>query len=167
MPPAVPMNSAPKTPQVIAKPRGSGSWPFGYHHCDQSNPPTTPSANPTAASVLGAAVGFALGVVGGLLWSQWWYPNGQDPDPRGFAITWGVFGALFIGTAGGMMGLWTARPGAYAPAPSGPTDPYVIAVDAGDQAEEVRTLLARRGGHELHTGAVPHGTQYHPSPHPA
>ncbi|HEX4607025.1 MAG TPA: hypothetical protein VH092_02355 [Urbifossiella sp.] len=71
------------------------------------------------------------------------------PDAIGMAVTVAVCGALFFGTAGGMIGLWTDRPGEEAPAPAEADTPYVIAVEAGTAAGRAWEILHRRGGHEL------------------
>ena len=115
-----------------------------------------------AASILGGVMGLALGAWVGLLLARWSYPPHESPDPIGLAATCAVCGALFLGTAGGMLGLWTARPGAFAPALDRATEPFVIAVDAGDAQDEVWAILRHHGGHELRPREVAHGPAVHP-----
>jgi hypothetical protein len=117
-----------------------------------------------AASILGGVLGAALGGWVGLLLARWSYPPHESPDLLGLVLTCAVCGALFLGTAGGMLGLWTARPGAFAPAPDRATEPFVIAVDAGDARDEVWAILRDHGGHELRPREVAaHGPAVHPA----
>jgi hypothetical protein len=102
-----------------------------------------------AGAILGGVIGLLLGVGCGWLLSHPGAHNIKGLDPMGLMAVCGIIGALALGAAGGMAGLWTARPGAFAPAPPGATDPFVIAVDAGEYAEQARALIRRHGGHEL------------------
>jgi len=101
-----------------------------------------------AASVIGGVLGALAGIAVALAISYLWHPNDPDPDINGLIATCAICGALFLGTAGGMMGLWTEAPGETASA-GGVTDPFVLAVDAGNGRDEVRHVLHRHGGHDL------------------
>jgi hypothetical protein len=108
-----------------------------------------------AASFIWGIIGFVAGAGFGLLIARLWYDT-LGPDLQGMEATCAILGALFLGTAGGMMGLWTASPGAYAPAPKGATPPYVMAVDAGAAQKEASEILHRRGGFDIQKdGSLP------------
>jgi hypothetical protein len=99
-----------------------------------------------AAAVIWAAVGAAAGVGVVFLLDR---AGAAGPDRAGLAVTLGVCGALLLGTAGGIMGLWAERPGDDIPA--GDATPYVMSVEAGGTGGRVWEILCRHGGH-----AVPH-----------
>jgi hypothetical protein len=110
-----------------------------------------------AGAIIGGVIGLLLGAGLGWLLDQRGTHGLNGIDPLGLTVTLAIVGALALGTAGGMAGLWTARPGAFAPAPPGASDPFVIAVEAGEYAEQARALIRRHGGHELLPGEPPHG----------
>jgi hypothetical protein len=106
-----------------------------------------------AATVIGGILGIVLGGGIGYLMATWNYPSGQSPDMVGLVATCAMCGAFFLGTAGGMNGLWTVSPGAVAPAPINAPPPFVLAVDAGGAAEQARTMMRQHGGYELRSQA--------------
>ena len=97
-----------------------------------------------------AMVWGAIGLLGGLVLAWIVYVNGTDIDWFGLSVTCGVFGALLLGTLGGMMGLSRPLPGAYISLPEGMAEPYVMAVAARNAPTEARTILEQHGGHEMH-----------------
>ncbi len=110
---------------------------------------------PTAA-LIGGLIGAAIGAWAGQVMDQLWYLSSESPDLLGIVITCAIIGALFLGTAGGMMGLWAERPAPAVSAPGSAAEPFVGAVDAGDARAVALAILRKYGGHDLHThGAVP------------
>ncbi|MFO0824126.1 MAG: hypothetical protein U0792_13600 [Gemmataceae bacterium] len=103
-----------------------------------------------AGCILWGIVGAIVGAWGGLFVAAMWYPPGESPDVAGMVEICSICGALFLGMAGGLMGLGTEWPGETVPAPMGPLPPYVMAVDAGNHQREVWDVLHRRGGYEFH-----------------
>jgi hypothetical protein len=104
-----------------------------------------------SAAILGGVIG---GVLGWFLtrldvWA------GQNLDPFGLMITGTVFGALFLGMAGGMIGMWTQWNRAKAPDPAGATEPFVLSVDAGTAQGRALRILHEHGGHDISRHAVP------------
>lgn len=122
---------------------------IGYYHAAGSGKLTDELAgrHRLAASVIGGAIGAAAGALAAYPIARLW-TSGFGPDLLGLMVTCAICGALFLGTAGGMAGLWTERPGATA-ASHGESDPFVLAVDAGDKRDEVRAVLRQHGGHDL------------------
>jgi hypothetical protein len=114
-----------------------------------------------AGAILGGVIGLFLGAGLGWLIDQRGNHDMTGIDPRGAAAALAIIGALVMGTVGGMTGLWTARPGAVVPGHS--ADPFVIAVDAGGDAEGVRAILRARGGHELQPREHAHAAAAHPA----
>ena len=108
----------------------------------------------------GGVIGLVLGAGLGWLIDQRGNPDMTGIDPRGAAATLAIIGALALGTVGAMTGLWTARPGAIVPGHS--PDPFLIAVDARDDADGVRAILRARGGHELRPREHAHAPAAHP-----
>ena len=106
-----------------------------------------------AATILWGGAGLAAGWGVGLLLERW-FTQGLGPDPVGLAETCAIFGLLFFGTAGGMMGLWVVSPGTYARTSGGPTPPFLMAIDARDGRDRAWVILRRHGGFEHR----PHGT---------
>jgi len=104
-----------------------------------------------AGAVIGAIVGAVLGAWGALLLARW---DALDwgVDPIGLATTCGVFGALFLGTVGGMIELRTGVAGTFTP--DGPTPSFVLAVDAGDRADQARSILREYGGFDVRPPAA-------------
>ena len=113
-----------------------------------------------AGAILGGIIGLVLGAGLGWFLDQRGTHELNNIDPRGAAATLGIIGALVLGTVGGMAGLWAARPGPVAHGDS--ADPFVVAVDARDDADGVRAILRARGGHELR----PREAAYAPAVHP-
>jgi hypothetical protein len=102
-----------------------------------------------AAAVIWGVAGAVIGWIVGVFLDR--AQPGVPLDPVGLGSTLAFCGALFLGTAGGMVGLWTEAPGESVRVAGEAThDPFVMAVDAGDAREEVRAILHRRGGHEVH-----------------
>jgi hypothetical protein len=114
-----------------------------------------------AGAILGGVIGLLLGAGLGWVLDQRGTHDASGIDPRGLAATLAIIGALALGAAGGMAGLWTDRPGALAPGDS--ADPFLIAVDAGDAQDRVRAILRQRGGHELHPREPAHAPAAHPA----
>jgi hypothetical protein len=102
-----------------------------------------------AAAVIWGIAGAVIGWIVGVFLDR--AQSGVPLDPVGLGSTLAVCGALFLGTAGAMVGLWSDSPGDSVRV-SGEAihEPFVMAVDAGDAREEVRSILHRRGGHEIH-----------------
>ena len=100
-----------------------------------------------AASVLGTIIG----VGAGLLFARWGYLAVQNPDPVGLMQASTVCGALFLGMAGGLAGMWSTRTEPWTPIQLEVPESYVLAVDAGDKQNEAWTIIHQHGGHELRT----------------
>ncbi|HEV3435856.1 MAG TPA: hypothetical protein VG122_00760 [Gemmata sp.] len=100
-----------------------------------------------AASVIGTIIG----VGAGLLLARWSYPAMHNLDPVGLMQASTVCGALFLGTAGGLMGMWSARTGPTAPIPQEVPESFMLAVDAGNERNEAWTIIHQHGGHEVRT----------------
>jgi hypothetical protein len=99
----------------------------------------------------GSVIGTVIGAVIGWALARWAYSAGQDLDPFGLAFTCSVFCAFFLGTVGGMMGLWISDYDANAPIPPEATETYLMSVNAGNARNEASLILRQHGGHELHT----------------
>lgn len=99
-----------------------------------------------AAAVIGGIAGSALGALlaVGIAWM--WYAQTLGPDLNGLMVTCGIFGAFLFGTAAGAAGLGGSS--TDSPPPGGTPDPFVLAVEAGDAGETVRSILRRHGGHD-------------------
>jgi len=67
-------------------------------------------------------------------------------------VTCGVFGALILGTVGGMMELPTESLGTFTS--HGPTPSFVLAVDAGDRGDRARSILRECGGYDVQASAA-------------
>jgi hypothetical protein len=99
-------------------------------------------------ATLGALAGAALGV--GLAWLLYTRSALSGvPDLFGLMATCAVFAALFGGFAGGSIGSGILRRGVAAPAHTGGTEPFVLAVAAGPAREQARAVLHDCGGHEV------------------
>ena len=106
-----------------------------------------------AATVVWGTLGVFVGMALGYLWAEWNYPVGEVPDMAGLLATCGTCGALFLGTAGGWMGLWTSSPGPIADSPTTTPPPYIVAVDAGAFSERVKVIMRDHGGFALNSMA--------------
>jgi hypothetical protein len=104
-----------------------------------------------AATIIGGIIGVGVG----LLFCRLEAFRGLHLDPNGLFQTAVICGSLLLGTAGGLMGIWSSRRGAAAPIQTDTSDTFVIAVDAGPSREQVSTIFHNFGGHEL------------PTPHPS
>jgi hypothetical protein len=120
-----------------------------------------------AGAGLGAIAGAALGVWLARLIPQWETQYLRGLDPLGLLITCSIFGALFVGTMGGLIGEGIRRRTAIAAPAIGQTDgPLIVAVRAGEEHDKAAELLRRRGGHVMVSGTLPARTGPHPAVHP-
>lgn len=88
-------------------------------------------------------------------------------DPLGLLITCAVFGMLFIGTIGGLVGEAIPRRRVAAPH-IGPTDgPLVVAVNAGADNAQAAEVLRHREGHVTVGGSAPATSHAQPAAHHA
>jgi hypothetical protein len=100
-------------------------------------------------AALGAIAGAALGVGISRIVPAW------GLDPLGLLITCAVFGALFVGTIGGLIGEAIPRR-RVAIHSVGPTDgPLVVAVAAGADHGRAAEILRHREGHVTDVGGTP------------
>jgi hypothetical protein len=117
-----------------------------------------------AGAGLGAIAGAALGVWLARLIPYWETHYLRGLDPLGLLITCSVFGALFLGTMGGLIGGATSRRTIAAPAIGQTDGPLIVAVRSGEEHDKAAELLRRRGGHVMVSGTLPATTT---GPHPA
>jgi hypothetical protein len=96
-----------------------------------------------------ALVWGCLGTACGVLIAGFLIKAGVNLDPWGLAVTSGVFGALFIGLIGGMMGMRSPEPGTFALEPRGVPESYFLAVDAGPARDKALAILRQHGGEEM------------------
>jgi rhodanese-related sulfurtransferase len=101
-----------------------------------------------SGAALGAIAGVAIGVGVSRIVPAW------GLDPLGLLITCAVFGMLFVGTIGGLIGEAIPRRRVAAPA-IGPTDgPLVVAVSAGADNAQAAEVLRHRAGHVTAVGTT-------------
>jgi len=96
-----------------------------------------------------SAVGTIIGVGAGLLLARWCYPAMHNLDPVGLMQASTVCGALFLGMAGGLMGMWSSRTEPWTPIQQMVPESYLLAVDAGDERNKAWTIIHQHGGHEV------------------
>jgi hypothetical protein len=99
----------------------------------------------TGAAV-GGVVGAALGVLAARLVWGWSTPDFGGLDWMGLTTTCAVFGALFAGLVGGLVGLAMSRRLVIPPELGETAGPLVLAVSAGDDRERAAALLRQQGG---------------------
>jgi hypothetical protein len=99
------------------------------------------------AMIIGGVLGAVLGVIYGQLVDRSWFDPGQSPNTINVMVVCAVFGCLFLGTAGGMIGLWNERPLPANLSGACRTEAIVLAVNAGDRRDEVWSIIRRHGGY--------------------
>jgi len=100
-----------------------------------------------AGATLGTMAGAAIGVWLARVIPGWESEYTRGLDPLGLLISCVTFGALFLGTVGGLIGLAVPRREVAAPVPTG--GPLVLAVSAGDARDLAREVLRQHGGREV------------------
>jgi len=105
-----------------------------------------------AASIIWGIIGAAGGVL--LAWAI--FQGGWDQDLWGLSLTCGTFGALLLGTLGGMIGLNRPQPGTFVIAPQDQPQYYIMAVNAGSDRNQALAIVEKHGGHELEVASTAH-----------
>jgi hypothetical protein len=120
-------------------------------------------------AALGAIAGAALGVWLARLIPGWESRYLRGIDTFGLTITCAVFGVLFVGVVGGLIGLAIPRRMVEAPELGHSAGPLVLAVDAGDARDRAAFALSRHGGQVARSDGVaePNYAGPHPTVHPA
>jgi hypothetical protein len=119
-----------------------------------------------AGAALGGIAGAALGV-----WLARVIPDGESQylrgiDSLGLLITCAIFGMLFVGFVGGMIGEAILRRTIIAPDVARTDGPLMVAVQAGAEHERAANALRHRGGQVMVSGEVPPLPHTHPVVHP-
>ena len=104
----------------------------------------------TAAAIIWGIIGAAGGMVLALAIFQ----GNSHLDWWGLACTCGTFGALLLGTLGGMMGLNPPRVGTFVMAPHDQPQYYIMAVNAGPERNQALAIFEKHGGHQLEVGTA-------------
>ena len=117
-------------------------------------------------TMLGAAAGAALGVWMSRVIPQWGSQYLQGIDPLGLLITCVVFGMLFLGFVGGLIGEAILRRSVSAPDIGHTDGPLVVAVNAGDDHARAAEILRHREGHVTISGIASPTSSARPAVHP-
>jgi len=105
-----------------------------------------------AAAIIWGIIGAAGGVVLALAIFQ----GGWDQDLWGLSLTCGTFGALLLGTLGGMIGLNQPQPGTFVIAPLDQPQYYIMALNAGSDRNQALAIVEKHGGHQLEVASATH-----------
>jgi len=104
-------------------------------------------------AIIGGIVGVATGVAVAWVLSAWWASMIGVRDLFGLSITLGIFGALFVGFFGALIGMGISRRGVAVPAINPAAGPFILAVSAGELRDRAWDIIHQHGGHEVPPGA--------------